>query len=182
MILKFIYSEKVTKFWEISTLILSYVVPVKGMVGFRKILWPFQNIWILTMIVFNHFYFNYLLYLFDSLFRKCISQKFSLLFLYQTLWHTKQCWTREGIHWINSLFPLLMMFYNFERMRPNSCKVKLKRKSNMLLYTHMAEKNFICFFWLLLGLWTYLHFSKSSFQIIQIWYADDVILNVLKLN
>ena len=30
--LKFIYSEKATKFWEISTLLLSYVVPVKSKV------------------------------------------------------------------------------------------------------------------------------------------------------
>ena len=29
---KFIYSEKVTKFWEIFTLLLSYVVPVKSRV------------------------------------------------------------------------------------------------------------------------------------------------------
>ena len=29
---KFIYSEKATKFWEISTLLLSYVVPVKSKV------------------------------------------------------------------------------------------------------------------------------------------------------
>ena len=28
--IKFIYSEKATKFWEISTLLLSYVVPVKS--------------------------------------------------------------------------------------------------------------------------------------------------------
>ena len=32
MILKFIYSEKTKKFCEISTLLLSYVVPVKGKV------------------------------------------------------------------------------------------------------------------------------------------------------
>ena len=41
-----------------------------------------------------------------------------------------------------------MMFYNFERrMRPNSCKVKWKRKSNMLLrYTCSREKGiFISF-------------------------------------
>ena len=31
-ILKFIYSEKATKFWEISTIDLSYVVPVKSTV------------------------------------------------------------------------------------------------------------------------------------------------------
>ena len=30
--LNFIYSEKVTKFWEISTVDLSYVVPVKSTV------------------------------------------------------------------------------------------------------------------------------------------------------
>ena len=31
-VVKFIYSEKATKFCEISTLLLSYVVPVKGKV------------------------------------------------------------------------------------------------------------------------------------------------------
>ena len=64
---KFIYSKKATKFCEISTLLLSYVVPVKSKVEtgdfakfcgllriyelwskvrwrFRKILWPTQNI------------------------------------------------------------------------------------------------------------------------------------------
>ena len=30
--IKFIYSEKATKFWEISSLHLSYVVPVKNKV------------------------------------------------------------------------------------------------------------------------------------------------------
>ena len=30
--IKFIYSEKATKFWEIFTLLLSYVVPVKSKV------------------------------------------------------------------------------------------------------------------------------------------------------
>ena len=53
-------------------------------------------------------------------------------------------------------------------------------------YTHIWQRKILyassCYYMLLLGLWTYLHFSKSSFQIIQIWYADDVILNVLKLN
>ena len=45
--LKFIYlrrSEKATKFCEIFTLLLSYVVPVKVRWRFRKILWPSQNI------------------------------------------------------------------------------------------------------------------------------------------
>ena len=42
--LTLIYSEKATKFCEISTLLLSYVVPVKSKWRFRKILWPSQNI------------------------------------------------------------------------------------------------------------------------------------------
>ena len=46
-IIKFIYSEKATKFCEIFTLLLSYVVPVKVRWRFRKILWPSQNIWTL---------------------------------------------------------------------------------------------------------------------------------------
>ena len=41
---KFIYSEKVTKFCEISTLLLSYVVLVKSKVDFSQILWPSKNI------------------------------------------------------------------------------------------------------------------------------------------
>ena len=32
MMLKFVFSEKATKFWEISTVDLSYVVPVKSTV------------------------------------------------------------------------------------------------------------------------------------------------------
>ena len=34
--IKFIYSEKATKFYEISTLLLSYVVPVKSKVNISK--------------------------------------------------------------------------------------------------------------------------------------------------
>ena len=44
MLAKFIYSEKATKFSEISTLFLSYVVPVNSKVKFRKILWPSHNV------------------------------------------------------------------------------------------------------------------------------------------
>ena len=47
--LKFIYSEKSTKFCEISTLFLSYLVPVRW--RFRKTLWTSQNIW--TLILHN---------------------------------------------------------------------------------------------------------------------------------
>ena len=36
ILLKFIYSEKATKFCEISTLLLSYVVPVKSKVVFSE--------------------------------------------------------------------------------------------------------------------------------------------------
>ena len=42
--LKLIYSEKATKFCEIFTLLLSYVVPIKSKVKISKILWSFQNI------------------------------------------------------------------------------------------------------------------------------------------
>ena len=45
--LKFIYSEKATKFCEIFTLLLSYVAPVKSKMKIAKILWPSQNIWTL---------------------------------------------------------------------------------------------------------------------------------------
>ena len=43
--IKFIYSEKATKFCEIFTLLLSYVVPVKSKVKISQILWPSQNIY-----------------------------------------------------------------------------------------------------------------------------------------
>ena len=36
LLLKFIYSDKATKFCEISTLLLSYVVPVKSKVGISQ--------------------------------------------------------------------------------------------------------------------------------------------------
>ena len=48
---KLLYSEKATKFCEISTLLLSYVVSVKVRWRFPKILWPSHNIW--TLIFFN---------------------------------------------------------------------------------------------------------------------------------
>ena len=41
--LKFIYSEKVTKFFEISTLLLSYVVPVKSKVEISQNLVAFSE-------------------------------------------------------------------------------------------------------------------------------------------
>ena len=42
-ILKFVYSEKATKFCEIFTLLLSYVVPVKSKVEISQT-WPSQNV------------------------------------------------------------------------------------------------------------------------------------------
>ena len=41
---KFIYSEKATKFCEIFLLLLTYVLQSKVRGRFRKILWPSQNI------------------------------------------------------------------------------------------------------------------------------------------
>ena len=45
--LKFIYSDKTTKFCEISTVDLSYVCQSNLQWRFHKILWPSQNIWTL---------------------------------------------------------------------------------------------------------------------------------------
>ena len=47
MVVKFIYSGKATIFFKISTLLFSYVVPVKSRVD---ILWPSQNIWTLVFL------------------------------------------------------------------------------------------------------------------------------------
>ena len=46
-LVKFIYSEKATKFCEISTLLLTGTKYDKVRWKFRKMLWPSQNIWIL---------------------------------------------------------------------------------------------------------------------------------------
>ena len=40
---KFIYSEKATKFCDISTLFLSYVVPVKSKVEISQNFWAFSE-------------------------------------------------------------------------------------------------------------------------------------------
>ena len=42
-LLKFIYSQKATKFCEISTLLLSYVVPVKSKVEISQNFVPFSE-------------------------------------------------------------------------------------------------------------------------------------------
>ena len=44
---KFVYSEKATKFCEIFTLFLTVFTVVKSKVKIHKILWPSQNIWTL---------------------------------------------------------------------------------------------------------------------------------------
>ena len=49
ILLKFIYFEKATKFWEIFPLVLTTVHTVKVKGRFRKILWPSQNLW--TLII-----------------------------------------------------------------------------------------------------------------------------------
>ena len=47
-LLKFIYSEKATKFWKIFTILLTVCTVVKSKVKIsRKFLWPSQNIWTL---------------------------------------------------------------------------------------------------------------------------------------
>ena len=69
-LLKFIYSEKATKFCEIFSLILSYVVQSKVRWRFHKILWPPQNIWTLQWVpcpcsplINDHFYKKLSLYI-----------------------------------------------------------------------------------------------------------------------
>ena len=56
MHVKFIYSEKATKFCEIFTLLLSCVVPVKSNVKISKNFVPSQNIW--TLLDYFLFYFR----------------------------------------------------------------------------------------------------------------------------
>ena len=54
VLLKFTYSEKATKFCEISTLDLSYVVQIKSMYGGDcENLWPSQNIRTLNCLSWN---------------------------------------------------------------------------------------------------------------------------------
>ena len=49
-IIKFIYSEKATKFCEVFTLLLSYVVPVKSKVKISQTFVAFSDIWTLLLI------------------------------------------------------------------------------------------------------------------------------------
>ena len=49
-----IYSEKATKFYKISTLFLSYVVPVKSKETISQILLPSQNVWTLLRKIEMH--------------------------------------------------------------------------------------------------------------------------------
>ena len=48
-VVKFIYSEKATKFCEIFSLLLTVCTVVRW--RFRKILWPSQNIWTLNHVI-----------------------------------------------------------------------------------------------------------------------------------
>ena len=54
--IKFIYSEKATKFCSISTLLLSYVVPVKSKVEISQNFVAFQNIWTLKELTVDGIY------------------------------------------------------------------------------------------------------------------------------
>ena len=61
MYVKFIYSEKATKFCEISTLLLSYVVPVKSKVYILQIFVAFSeyiNFYRLTSSLFRDLVIN----------------------------------------------------------------------------------------------------------------------------
>ena len=51
MIIKFIYSEKATKFCKISTLLLSYVVPVKSKVEILQNFVAFSEYMIFTNLL-----------------------------------------------------------------------------------------------------------------------------------
>ena len=48
---KFIYSKKATQFWQISTLILSYVVPVKSKVEIYQNYVAFSEYMIIIKII-----------------------------------------------------------------------------------------------------------------------------------
>ena len=54
IMIKFIYSEKVTKFCEISTLLLSVCTADKSKVEISQILWPSQNILTLMGCLFSN--------------------------------------------------------------------------------------------------------------------------------
>ena len=54
-IVKFIYSEKATQFWKISTLLLSYVVPVKSKVESSQNFVTFSEYMNFTLISWNIF-------------------------------------------------------------------------------------------------------------------------------
>ena len=51
LMLKFIYSEKTTKFYEISPYFWLALHRTKARWRFRKILWPSQNIWTLALFL-----------------------------------------------------------------------------------------------------------------------------------
>ena len=48
---KFIYSKKATQFWQISTLILSYVVPVKSKVEIYQNYVAFSEYMIIIIVI-----------------------------------------------------------------------------------------------------------------------------------
>ena len=53
------FSEKTTKFYEISTLLLSYVMQIKSKWRFHKILWPSQNVLTLKSSIMTFFSFQW---------------------------------------------------------------------------------------------------------------------------
>ena len=71
MVIKFIYSEKATNFWEISTVDLSYVVTVKSKVEILQ-----NSVAFSEYMNFNHF-----------------ARVFQLI-------KTELCWSKKGNEWL----------------------------------------------------------------------------------
>ena len=104
--IKFIYSEKATKFCEISTLLLSYVVPVKCKVEISLIFLHSQNTWTLpviwvslklrhyekaTKLEKNSHQFSQ-----NSCFCSVVSKQVGYYFKF--LWPSQKSWTLHNVH------------------------------------------------------------------------------------
>ena len=87
VLLKFIYSEKAIEFCEISTLLLSYIIPVKSKVAFSEYM-NFKT-WIkrhLSSLLSSMFFYKNLL--FDNDIAKKFAQLISLCNAENTVWTT----------------------------------------------------------------------------------------------
>ena len=113
LFIKFIYSEKATKFCEIFPLLLTVCAVVKSKERLRKILWPSQNIWTLQLMFSFEFKFksrwNYgfkkscinlleifsmlFFYIFPPFFKNClkISREIEDEFFFVEIWIIQNC-------------------------------------------------------------------------------------------